>query len=116
MSFKSGFERTVAADLNSRQIKFEYEALVLPYTLHGEYHPDLSFPNGLVVELKGVLDKASKRKYVAVKQQHPEINLKFVFMDSKKKVPGTKQTHGDWARKNGFEFADGRIPDEWLNS
>jgi hypothetical protein len=50
----------------------------------------------------------------AVKQQHPELDIRFVFYQADKKIPGSKQTHGVWATKNGFPWADGSIPKEWL--
>lgn len=114
MAFKSGFERTVNANLLSRNVKFTYETLELPYILEGKYHPDFILDNGIVVEVKGVLDKESKRKMVAVKKYHPEVDLRFLFMDASKKIPGTKQSHGEWATKNGFPWAEGTVPSEWL--
>jgi hypothetical protein len=115
MAFKSGFERTVNANLLARGVKFTYETLELPYTLRGTYHPDFILGNGIIVECKGLLDRESKRKMVAVKVQHPELDIRFLFMMSGKKVPGSKQTHGEWAKRNGFPFAEGEIPEEWLN-
>lgn len=114
MGLKSGFERTIVANLNSRKVSFKYEGLILPYTLHGEYHPDFVFENGVIVEAKGYLDREAKRKMVAVKKQHPDRDIRFLFMYGDKKIPGSKQTHGEWARKNGFPWAEGEIPDEWL--
>src|ERR1700761_1410674 len=108
MTLKSGFERPLVASLKARKVRFTYEELVLPYTLHGEYHPDFVLKDsGIIVEAKGLLDKDSKRKMMAVREQHPDLDIRFVFMNAEKKVPGTKQTHGQWATKNGWKWADG---------
>lgn len=115
MGLKSGFERTIVQNLTMRRVKFEYETLQIQYTLNGTYNPDFIFPNGVIVEAKGLLDRDSKRKMMAVKKQHPELDIRFLFMDANKKVPGSKQTHGEWARKNGFPFAEMEIPEEWIN-
>lgn len=116
MSYKSGFERTVAANLSMRKVKFTYEELTLPYTLQGEYHPDFVLKSsGIIVEVKGYLDRDSKRKMVAVKAAHPELDIRFLFANAKKKISGTKQTHGEWADKNGYPWAEGEIPESWLN-
>jgi len=116
MAFKSGFERTLAAQLNAAQIDWKYEAQKIDYTLQGEYNPDfLLVRSGILIEAKGLLDRESKRKMVAVKKQHPELDLRFVFMQNDKKIPGTKQTHGQWAERNGFPYAEARIPESWLN-
>jgi hypothetical protein len=116
LAYKSGFERTVTANLTSRKIKFEYETIKLPYTLEGTYNPDLLLvDSGIIVELKGVLDREAKRKMIAVRKQYPDKDIRIVFMNANKKVPGTKQTHGEWATKNGYTWAEGKIPEEWLN-
>jgi hypothetical protein len=115
MSFKSGFERTIATNLKSRGVNFTYEELILPYTLNGEYHPDFVLKDsGIIVEAKGLLDRDSKRKMMAIKRQYPDLDIRFLFMYADKKVPGSKQTHGEWARKNGFKWAEKEIPEEWL--
>jgi Phage endonuclease I len=113
MGFKSGFERTIDANLRSRRVMFTYETMELPYTLHGVYHPDFILGNGVIVEAKGKLDRESKRKMVAVKKAYPHLDIRFLFMEAGKKVPGTKQTHAQWADRNGFPWAEGEIPKEW---
>jgi len=115
MAFKSGFERTVAANLAARGAGFVYEGLEFPYTLNGVYHPDIQLENGIVVELKGLLDRESKRKMAAIRKQYPDLDIRFLFMSADKKIPGSKQTHGQWATKNGFKWAEREIPQEWLD-
>lgn len=116
MALKSGFERQIVANLTMRKVRFTYEELTLPYTLHGEYHPDFVLKDsGIIVEAKGFLDRDSKRKMIAVKQQHPDLDIRFLFQQADKKMQGSKKTHGEWATKNGFKFAEGEIPDEWLH-
>lgn len=116
MAFKSGFERTVTANLSARGVNYEYESLELPYVLNGTYHPDIKLvDSGIIVELKGVLDRESKRKMAAVRAQYPDLDIRFLFMDASKKIPGTKQTHGQWATRLGFKWAEREIPQEWLD-
>lgn len=112
---RSGFERTLATQLKSTGTAFEYESLPIKYTLEGTYWPDFILSNGIIIEAKGLLDKDSKRKMLAVKAQHPELDVRFVFMVANKKIPGGKQTHAQWATRHGFKWADGVIPEEWLN-
>lgn len=115
MAYKSGFERTLAASLSGRGIKFGYESKQVPYILERTYNPDFELVDyGFFIEAKGLLDRDSKAKMLAVKRQHPELDIRFVFMQADKKIPGSKQTHGEWARKNGFIWANERIPEEWL--
>lgn len=116
MNLKSGFERSLVANMKSRGIKFEYETLKVPYVLEREYNPDfIIIDHGFIVEAKGLLDRESKAKMAAVKKQHPELDIRFVFMNANKKIPGSKQTHAQWAERNGFKYSEGTIPQEWLD-
>lgn len=112
---RSGFERTLAAQLKSKKVKFEYEPLVLNYTISHKYTPDFVIANGVIIEAKGKLDPQTRQKMLAVKAQHPELDIRFVFMRGENKLSkSSKQTYMDWAKKHGFPAADGTIPDEWI--
>jgi restriction endonuclease len=116
MGYKSGFERTFAANLSARGIGFKYESIKLPYRLERTYSPDYYIvDHDFYIETKGLLDRDSKAKMVAVKQQHPDVDIRFVFMHPHKKIPGTKQTHAQWAERNGFLWAESVAPQEWFN-
>jgi hypothetical protein len=116
MAFKSGFERTVAANLSSRGLIWKYEPTQVPYILKSDYNPDFYFPDyGFYVETKGKLVYEDRRKHLAVKKQHPELDLRFCFMEAHRKMPGTKSTHAQWADRNGFLWCDKEIPEEWFN-
>lgn len=116
MALKSGFERSFHANLRARGIKFRYESVQVPYILARNYTPDFEIvDHGFFIETKGLLDRDSKAKMIAVKKQHPELDIRFVFMYPNKKIPGTKQTHAQWAERNGFKWAEGVAPEEWFN-
>ena len=116
MALKSGFERSFAANLKIRGIRFQYESKQIPYVLNRKYNPDFEIiDHGFFIETKGLLDRDSKAKMLAVKQQHPDIDIRFVFMYPHKKIPGTKQTHAQWAERNGFRWAETVAPEEWFN-
>jgi Autographiviridae endonuclease I len=111
---RSGFERTLAADLKRDKVPFEYEPCDIPYVINHNYRPDFKLPNGVYIEAKGYFRTAAEiAKYRAVKAQHPDLDIRFVFMDENKKIPGQKTTHGQWAKRHGFPYASGKIPKEW---
>lgn len=65
-------------------------------------------PTGRVfIETKGHLRREDKAKLVAVKRQHPEVDLRLLFYAPNK-------VNSKWATKHGFRFAFGNIPREWL--
>jgi predicted nuclease of restriction endonuclease-like RecB superfamily len=68
------------------------------------------------VEFKGYLRPTDKVKMAAIRLQYPDVDIRFVFMKaSKPSYKGSKTTYGDWATKNGYRWAEGTIPAEWLN-
>lgn len=67
------------------------------------------------VEYKGYLKPADKTKMRAIRKQYPDLDIRFVFQNAKKpSYKGSKSTYGDWARKNGYLWADGSMPKAWL--
>lgn len=78
-----------------------------------EYLPDFFLSNGVVLEGKGRLDAADRRKLEAVRKYHPSLDLRIVFFyDRKYRANGDK--YSDWAERAGIPWAVGRIPEEWL--
>lgn len=115
MAYKSGFERSFEANLRSRGIKFRYESIKVPYVLERTYNPDFEMVDyAFLIETKGLLDRDSKAKMIAVKKQNPDLDVRFVFMKADKRIPGTKETHGAWASRNGFLWAESTAPEEWF--
>lgn len=114
--YKSVFERTLATNLKRRKVKFEYEPFTINYTLKKTYTPDFVLKkNGIIIEAKGYLSPQDRTKMRAVKEDNPELDIRFVFANSSNKLNrSSKTTYGDWAEKNGFPWADGVIPDKWI--
>jgi hypothetical protein len=68
------------------------------------------------VEYKGYLRPEDKTKMVAVRKQYPDLDIRFIFQRANKpSYKGAKTTYADWAEKNGYLWAEGIIPEEWLN-
>ena len=115
--YRSGLEEDISNDLKDRGVSFEYEKLKIKWTLleNKTYTPDFVLPNGIIIESKGRFVAADRKKHLKVKEQHPTLDIRFVFTNSKSKLhKGAKSNYGDWCDKNGFLYADKRIPDEWL--
>lgn len=101
--FRSKFEKEVADKLKSLKIKYDYEAIKLPYILEKEYVSDFSF-NEILLEVKGVLLRPDREKMAAIKKAYPDLRIIFVFMYPHRKVPHLKMTHAEWAERNDFEW------------
>lgn len=116
--FKSGLEETISSQINGRGIDVKYESEKIPYTIPASnhtYNPDFKLPNGIFVETKGRFVAADRKKHLLVKSQNPELDIRFVFSNSKNKITkNSKTSYGDWCDKNGFKYADKIIPEDWF--
>jgi hypothetical protein len=117
--FKSGLEESISNQIDSKGIKVEYETEKVSYSIPASehtYHPDFLLPNGIFVETKGRFVIADRKKHILIKAQHPELDIRFVFTNSRNKInKSSKTTYADWCEKNGFKYADKHIPEEWFN-
>ena len=99
-------------------VKVEYETQKIQYVLPPKtYTPDFYFPEyNLHVECKGFLKMVDRKKHLLIKEQHPELDIRFVFGRATNKLsPKSKTTYGGWCKKNGFIYAEKFIPKEWIN-
>ena len=56
--------------------------------------------NGIIIETKGSFTAADRRKHLAIKKQHPKLDIRFVFENSKRKLSkGAKSSYGEWCIK-----------------
>ena len=117
--YRSGFEHKVSDQLKENKIKFEYETTVIPYikpeTKH-TYTIDFTLPNGILVETKGRWVAEDRKKHLLIKKQHPELDIRIVFMSGKTKIrKGSKTTYGSYCDKHGIPWAEKTIPQEWFS-
>ncbi len=117
--YRSGFEHKVSDQLKENKIKFEYETTVIPYikpeTQH-TYTIDFTLPNGILVETKGRWVAEDRKKHLLIKKQHPELDIRIVFMSGKTKIrKGSKTTYGDWCDKHKIPWAEKQIPLDWFS-
>lgn len=117
--YRSGLEEVVDNTLKQRNIDGEYEKHKIKYTIPATDHtytPDFRLPNGIFVETKGRFVIEDRKKHTLIKKQHPELDIRFVFQNSKNKIrKGSPTTYADWCIKHGFLYADKTIPQEWLD-
>lgn len=114
-AFKSKFEAEIARLLDRQNVDYSYEGMNLRYAVIRNYKPDFILPNGVIIETKGYFASDDQRKMRAVREQHPELDIRMVFQRLAGKVQGSKMTNAEWCDKYGFKYADGKIPKEWIN-
>lgn len=115
--YRSGLERVVAEFLKQNKKNFRYEDLKIEWKdlRYRTYTPDFILDNGIIVETKGIFDNEDRRKHLAVREQHPELDIRLVFSNAKAKLyKGSKTTYAMWCDKNEFLYSHRVIPPDWL--
>lgn len=116
--YRSGLEEQIASQLAAAGIDAAYEETKIEYLkpqTKCKYTPDWVLPSGIVIESKGRFVTADRQKHLLIKAQHPQLDIRFVFSNSKQRISKTsKTTYAMWCEKNGIPYADKFIPPAWL--
>ena len=115
--FRGTLEHGIAEDLKSKKVKFEYETVRIKWShlTQRTYKPDFILSNGIIIEAKGFFQARERTRALAIKEQHPSLDIRFVFGNSKNKLyTGSKTTYAEWCDRNGFKYSDTTIPEEWI--
>ena len=105
---RSKLEERFESILKDFDVPYEYEVTKIDYIIPESSHTytvDWTVLNGKLIETKGYLsDHSERRKYILLKEQHPDLDLRFVFDNPNKLCGGTKMSHAKWAEKYGFRY------------
>ena len=115
--YRSGLEDRISEQLKSLKVPFKYEEFKIKYEVNEvrTYTPDFELPNGIIIESNGRFVAADRKKHLLVQQQFPELDIRFVFSNSKGKISkGSKTSYADWCDKHGYIYADKLVPEEWI--
>ena len=129
--YRSNFERSVAANLLKRSVKFDYEPHKIcywkkissakcrdcgskeVYEKHS-YLPDFFIPSTKIyVEAKGKFTSVNRTKMLEVIRSNPKLDIRMLFMKDNWITKSHKNKYSEWCEKNGIEYAFMQIPDEW---
>jgi hypothetical protein len=114
-NYRSGFEAKLAEQLKLGGVNFEYETVKLEYTKTSTYTPDFILPNGIIIEAKGLWVTEDRKKHLLVREQHPHLDIRLVFMNAFNKIrKGSNTTYAAWCDKNNIKYANKTIPNQWL--
>lgn len=128
--YRSGLEFTVGKALADKKIDFRFEdpqdiMVWTPLPTKHKYHPDFVIPRGpgkpiLIIETKGRFMPDDMAKHLALKEQHPELEVRFVFQKPKAWYrKAVKMNYALWCDKNGFKYCGmkefDKVIGEWIN-
>lgn len=115
--YRSGLEEDMATNLKERGITFTYEEEKIKWldSKVRTYTPDFVLENGIIIETKGRFVSTDRRKHKEVKKQYPDLDIRFVFSNSRAKLyKGSTSSYGDWCDSHGFLYSDKLIPEDWV--
>jgi hypothetical protein len=132
LTYRSGLEVQVADQLNRLKVNYMFEpkdgkiVYEIPASTHS-YTPDFVIAtksdNVIIVETKGIWDYADRYKHLLIRQQYPNLDIRFVVTRSKQRIrKGSSTTYADICDGLGrapfkgvhWLYADKRVPEEWL--
>lgn len=118
---RNKFEQSLVDQCKASGVKFGYEISKIPYVIDSrKYVPDITIilkdgKKFRYIEGKGYFDQAAQTKMKAVKKSNPDLDIRFVFTDAHKPIrKGSEMTYADWCDKNGFKWAETKIPEKWF--
>jgi len=115
--YRSGLEKKLADELKALKVIFSYESLKIEWEdlAYRTYTPDFILDNGIIIESKGMFTAADRRKHLAIQRQHPKLDIRFIFENSRRKLrKGAKSTYAEWCIKYNFRYGTRVVPEEWL--
>lgn len=116
-AYRSGLEVANSKHLKAFGIPVNFETHKIPFSQPAKnrhYTPDFILPNGIIIETKGQFSSGDRQKHLWVRDQHPDLEIRFVFSYNKTKIySGSKTTCAMWAEKYGFKYAEKLIPATW---
>jgi hypothetical protein len=117
-AFRSGLEDKLQKYLSENGVSYKYETTKIQWEdrMFRRYTPDFILPNGIIIEAKGLFTPDDRRKHKEINKQHPNLEIRFIFENSKRKIAkNSKTTYADWCDKLNIKWADKLMPLEWAN-
>lgn len=123
ITFRSEFEELHYKTSVLRGFKPKYEATdeIIPYTIPETKHtylPDFVYEKivggKMIVETKGVWKLEDRKKWLYLKRQYPDMDLRIIFQRADNKIKkGSKTSYGDFCNKAGIKWAEKTMPLAW---
>lgn len=117
-AYRSGLEEKIVGQIEALGGSCQFESFKLAYKVpsrDAHYTPDLLLPNGIIIETKGLFQSDDRKKMKLIKEQFPDLDIRFIFSNANAKIAKqSKTTYSKWAETNGFPWAHRDVPKEWL--
>lgn len=114
--YRSNFELDIASQLAKNDVPFEYEKTIVDYIRECTYTPDFYIKEkDFYIEVKGKFDPSDRGKHLLIRKQHPDLDIRFLFMNAKNKLyKGSKTTYSGWCDRHRYQWCESFVPKEWI--
>ncbi len=116
--WRSGLEEVVAAILEEQGVAFGYEVASIPFVEPAKsrrYTPDFWLSSGIIIETKGRFVTADRTKMKLIKEQYPDLDIRFIFSNARARISKrSRTTYARWCDVQGFPWAHRKVPAAWL--
>ena len=136
LMYRSKYEKRVGQYLTDHEVTYGYEEMSYEYdeplrknrsrctecgstnlVRTGWYTPDFFIHTGnrtIIIETKGRFTAADRRKMVAIRKEHPDLDIRMLFMRDNRLTRRSATHYSDWCHKNDYTCAVGMPPDAWI--
>lgn len=115
-AYKSKLEKSMGHLLDAMGVPYSYEPLRIPYVKEHYYTPDFYIEEKYFIETKGRFLPVDRKKHLLIKEQHPEIDLRFAFQNPNGRLSKhSKTTYAEWCERHGFQWSGKKIPRKWFS-
>ena len=120
---RSGFERLIERQLIAAGVEYTYEKEALYFTpplrrrrKTFDWFVTTRTGKEIIVETKGWWDTKARLAELYAIAQHPDRDIRYVFQRSSTPIyKGSKTTYADVCQAQGILYAEGVIPQSWLD-
>jgi hypothetical protein len=118
--YRGRLEEAVGEQLHAAGIKAAYEGGWVPFAVPSRtarYLPDFRVGD-IIIEAKGWWGRQGakeRQKFILLKEQHPELDIRFVFSNANKPIyKGSPTTFANWADDHGFKWSEKVVYTKWI--
>jgi predicted nuclease of restriction endonuclease-like RecB superfamily len=121
--YRSGLEDNLKIQLSEAKKKYSYESEKISYIQPEKkrsYTPDFILTkkdgNKMYIESKGRWVLEDRKKHELIKNQYPDLDIRFVFSNPNTRInKKSKTTYANICDKFGWKYSKKTIPQEWLD-
>ena len=115
--FRSVIEHKIARQIELQGNTVRYETIKIEWIdlAVRTYTPDFILDNGIIIEVKGRWLAHDRKKHLAIRKQHPHLDIRLVFENQNNKLyKSSKTSYALYCVRKKIPYANRVIPEAWI--